>query len=234
LKASGAIYRVKPDGSDLQLVAWGFRNPFSLALGPNGQHYATDNGYDERGSRPIWGAPDLLWRVQPNTWYGWPDFSGNEPVYNGRFTKPFGSRPKALMAKHPNIPPAPVTKFPVHSSADGIDFSRNEKFGHVGDAFVALFGDQSTDVGKLLHPVGFSVVRVNIANGVTEVFAINKKDHGPASKIKSNGLERPLSVKFNPAGDALYVIDFGVLLEHDGAKPEIGTGVIWKITRTNQ
>src|SRR5207248_200093 len=52
LKASGAIYRVHPDGSDLQLVAWGFRNPFSLAFGPDNQLYATDNGYDERGSRP--------------------------------------------------------------------------------------------------------------------------------------------------------------------------------------
>jgi hypothetical protein len=234
LKANGAIYRVRPDGSDLQLVAWGFRNPFSIATGPDGQLYATDNGYDERGSRPIWGAPDLLWRIQPNTWYGWPDFSGDDPVYNGRFTKPFGSRPKALMAKHPNVPPAPVTKFPVHSSADGFDFSRDEKFGHVGEAFVALFGDQATDVGKLLHPVGFQVVRVNTTNGVTEVFAANGKERGPASKIKTNGLERPVSVKFNPAGDALYVVDFGVLREQAGAKPETGTGVIWKITRTNK
>jgi hypothetical protein len=234
LKASGAIYRVKPDGSDLQLVAWGFRNPFSLAFGPDGELYATDNGYDERGSRPIWGAPDLLWRVRLNTWYGWPDFSGDEPVSSGRFTKPFGKRPKPLLAKHPNIPPAPVAKFPVHSSADGIDFSRQEKFGHVGQAFVALFGDQSTDVGKVLHPVGFQVVRVNVTNGVSEIFATNKKETGPASKIKTNGLERPVSVKFNPTGDALYVVDFGVLLEQGGAKPQTGTGVIWKITRANQ
>ena len=77
-------------------------------------------------------------------------------------------------------------------------------------------------------------MRVNTTNGVTEIFAINKKDHGPASKIKANGLERPVSVKFNPAGDALYIVDFGVLIESGGAKPETGTGVIWKITRTNQ
>lgn len=234
LKAGGAIYRVKPDGSDLQLVAWGFRNPFSIAVGPTGQLYATDNGYDERGSRPIWGAPDLLWRVQPNTWYGWPDFSGNEPVDSGRFTKPFGKRPKLLLAKRPNIPPAPVAKFGVHSSADGIDFSRSEKFGHVGEAFVALFGDQATDVGKVLQPVGFKVVRVNVENGVSEIFATNKRASGPASKIESNGLERPISVKFNPGGDALYVTDFGVLLEQGGAKPQTNTGVIWKITRANQ
>jgi hypothetical protein len=75
---------------------------------------------------------------------------------------------------------------------------------------------------------------VNVRDGASEVFAVNKKERGPASKSKTRGLERPVSVRFNPAGDALYVVDFGVLMEHGGAKPQTGTGVIWKITRTNQ
>jgi len=230
VKCSGGILRVRPDGSDLQLVAWGFRNPFGLAFSPDGQLYVTDNGYDERGSRPIWGAPDLLWRVQTGLWYGWPDYSGNEPVNNGRFTAPFSRRPQFILAHHPNDPPAPVTKFPVHSSADGIDFSRNDRFGHVGDAFVALFGDEAKAVGKILNPSGFRVVRVNVSNGLIDDFAVNKKDNGPASKLKKAGLERPVAVRFNPAGDALYVVDFGILAHTDKAHPQQGTGVLWKIT----
>jgi hypothetical protein len=39
-------------------------------------------------------------------------------------------------------------------------------------------------------------------------------------------------VKFDPDGQALYVIDFGVLLhDRSGAKPQQGTGVLWRITR---
>jgi glucose/arabinose dehydrogenase len=235
IKCSGGILRVRPDGSDLQLVAWGFRNPFGLAFSPDAKLYVTDNGYDDRGSRPVWGTADVLWEVNQGKWYGWPDFSAGEPVTMEKFKPPGKSQPAFLLASLPNEPPQPVTRFGVHSSADGLDFSRSDKFGHVGEAFVALFGDQSPVTGKSLHPVGFNVVRVNVNRGTLEDFAVNKgKMNGPASKIGGGGLERPVAVRFSPSGEALYVIDFGVLLEQNKVtKPQLGTGVIWRITRAD-
>lgn len=233
VKCSGGILRVRPAGGEPELVAWGFRNPFGLAFSPDGKLYVTDNGYDERGSRPVWGTGDLLWRVDKGTWYGWPDFSAGLPVTDKQFKPPFKSRPRFLLAKHPNQPPKPAAIFGVHSSADGFDFSRSDAFGHVGEAFVALLGDEAPAVGKLLHPVGYKVVRVNVQNSVSEPFAVNKgKRDGPASKLGSGGLERPVAARFDPSGKALYVVDFGIIL-HDkqGAKPKQGTGVIWRITK---
>lgn len=232
-KCSGAVLRVRPNGEDLQLVAWGFRNPFGLAFSPEGELFVTDNGCDERGSRPIWGAPDAMWKVQAGRWYGWPDFSGGEPVTMKKFKPPGKRQPEFLLASHPNEPPQPIVRFGVHASADGFDFSRSAKFGHEGHAFVALFGDQSPTTGKSLHPVGFKVVRVNVERGTVEDFAVNKgKRNGPASKIGGDGLERPIAVRFSPSGDALYVVDFGVMLEDkQGSKPQPGTGVIWRIAR---
>ena len=46
------------------------------------------------------------------------------------------SASKFLLADHSGNPPDPVAKFGVHSSADGLDFSRNSKFGHEGEAFI--------------------------------------------------------------------------------------------------
>jgi glucose/arabinose dehydrogenase len=233
VKCSGAVLRVRPDGSNLELVAWGFRNPFGLAFGSEGQLYVTDNGYDERGSRPVWGTADVLWKVEKGKWYGWPDFSAGEPLTLKKFKAPRKPQPQFVLANHPNHPPAPVSRFGVHSSADGLDFSRNEAFGHVGEAFVALLGDEAPSTGKTLHPVGFKVVRVNVRDGTMQDFVVNRgKQNGPASKIGGRGLERPVSVKFNPSGDALYIVDFGVLLQNkEGAKPQEGTGVIWRVTR---
>jgi glucose/arabinose dehydrogenase len=173
--------------------------------------------------------------VQPGLWYGWPDFSGGEPISTERFKPPGKARPKFLLAKHPNAPPKPVAKFGVHASANGFDFSSHESFGHVGQAFVALLGDEAPAVGKTLHPIGFKVVRADVQSGVVHDFAVNRgpKD-GPASKVGGGGLERPIAVRFDRSGEALYVVDFGVLL-HDrkGAHPQPGSGVIWRIRRSS-
>src|SRR3546814_18149934 len=67
-------------------------------------------------------------------------------------------------------------------------------------------------VGKTLAPVGFKVVKVDVATGVVHDFAVNRGElQGPASWGNHGGLERPVAVRFDPAGTALYVVDFGVL-----------------------
>lgn len=230
---SGAVLRVPLGGGAPELVAWGFRNPFGLAFAADGALYVTDNAYDERGGRPVFGAGDVLWRVQRGAWYGWPDYAEGRAVYTEYF-RPAGSPlPARLLAVHPSTPPQPVARFGVHSSSNGLDFSRSARFGYVGQAFVAQFGDQAPLVGKTLNPVGFKVVRVDVKSGVSYDFAVNPgAQNGPASLLKSGGLERPVAVRFSPRGDELYVVDFGVLkVSEDGMVPVEKTGVIWRIRR---
>jgi glucose/arabinose dehydrogenase len=233
LPCNGAVMRINPDGSGLELVAWGFRNPFGLAFSPGGRLYVTDNGYDDRGSRPVWGAGDLLWQVTPGGWYGWPDFSGSDRVSSKDYQPPGKSVPPQLLQTQPGTPPKPAAILGVHASSNGFDFSCSAAFGHAGHAFIAEFGDQSPETGKSLHPVGFRVVSVNPDDGSIQDFATNKGEHnGPASKIGSGGLERPVAARFNPSGNALYVVDFGVMtIGAKGPEPQQRTGVLWKITR---
>ena len=234
---TGAVLRVRPEGGDPEVVAWGLRNPYGLAFSPNGTLYVTDNSYDVRGSRPVWGAGELLWSIgndRRGLWFGWPDFHGATPLTKSdHYGAPFRNRaPKFLLAEHPNEPPEPLVKFGVHSSSNGLDFAREESFGYQGDAFVAQFGDMSPTVGKVMSPVGFKVVRVNVQDGTIHTFAANRGQAGPASKLKRGGLERPTDVKFNPEGDALYVVDFGVMTMTDnGPQPRENTGVLWRITK---
>ncbi len=232
---SGAVMRIPLAGGTPEVVAWGFRNPFGIAWSPEGRLYVSDNQYDDRGSRPVWGGGDLLWSVEPGSWYGWPDFHGGRALSDADQYKPPGKpRPAFLLAEHPNPPPRPAAILGVHSSSNGFDFSRSAAFGHAGEAFVAQFGDMAPGVGKVLSPVGFKVVRVEVATGVVHDFAVNRGSaHGPASRIGGGGLERPIAVRFNPSGDALYLVDFGVMtMGPRGPEPRAGTGVLWRITRT--
>lgn len=235
LPCSGSVLRMPLQGGPLELVAWGFRNPYGLAFAPDGRLFVTENAFDDRGSRPVWGAGDVLWEVQPGLWYGWPDFAAGRPIQNREeFKVPEAKEAvQPVLQQYPNTPPRPAAILGVHSSSNGIDFSASDAFGFKGEAFIAQLGDMAPKVGKVLSPVGFKVVRVNPANGVIRDFAVNKgKRNGPASWLKSGGLERPLSVKFDPSGNALYVVDFGVMkVSKDSVQPQAGTGAIWKITK---
>ena len=234
IPCGGAIFRVRPTGGPLELVAWGLRNPFGLAWSPDGRLFATENAYDVRGSRPVYGTGDVLWRIEPGAWYGWPDFHAGRPLTDADWYEPPGdSAPGFLLAEHPGVPPQPAAVLGVHSSSNGLDFARSAAFGHVGEAFVAQFGDMAPGVGKVLSPVGYKVVRVDVSTGVVHDFAVNRgKQNGPASRLNAGGLERPVAVRFDPAGTALYVVDFGVMTVGEDPHPRLGTGVLWRITRT--
>jgi glucose/arabinose dehydrogenase len=236
MPCSGAVFRLVPGSTAPELVAWGFRNPFGLAFAPNGRLYVTENGHDVRGSRPLFGVADYLWEVEQGAWYGFPDFAGGIPVDQEWFKVPGGDVPRRVLQEPPGTPPRPVALFGVHSSSNRLDFSRSPDFGHVGEAFVAQFGDQSPDTGDTMAPVGYKVVRVDVSNGVIEDFAANKDkgSGGPASKLKKGGLERPVDARFDPSGRALYIVDYGVMLVKAKGVfiPFEKTGVLWRITRT--
>ncbi len=232
IPCSGAVMRIPLAGGEPELVAWGFRNPYGLNFDPNGNLYVIENGYDRRGSRPVFGAGDLMWKVENGTWYGWPDFSGSDSVSGEDFRTP-RIKAKSLLQAHKNIPPEPVAIFGVHSSSNGFDFSRNASFGFPGFAFVAQFGDMAPYVGKVFGAIGFKVVMVDVTNGNISNFAANKGDrNGPASLLNKGGLERPVAVKFDEDGKTMYIVDFGILeVTKKGPAPKQRTGVLWKITK---
>src|SRR5215213_1649055 len=99
---TGAILIIPLTGGAAEVVAWGLRNPFGLAFSPAGKLFVTENGYDERGSRPVWGSGDVLWEIHQGVWYGWPDYSAGKPIWNdGEFKSPKSDHVKPLLQKYP-------------------------------------------------------------------------------------------------------------------------------------
>ena len=234
IPCTGSVMRIPAAGGRPELVAWGFRNPFGLALGPDGSMYVSENGFDTRGSRGVFGGADHLFRLVNGGWYGWPDYAGGLPVAQERFKPRDKSQPGFILARRPADPQKPVARLAVHSSSNGFDFSRNPAFGHVGEAFIAQFGDMTPNTGKAWEPIGARVVRVNVSTGEVTDFMLNRgKIAGPASWMGTAGIERPVDARFDPTGTALYITDFGVMTMSDkGPDAKAGTGAIWRITRS--
>ena len=55
--ASGSILRANRDGSNLELIAWGLRNPFRIKFDRNGRLLAANHGMDVR-KQGVANSPD--------------------------------------------------------------------------------------------------------------------------------------------------------------------------------
>ncbi|TFH20252.1 MAG: sugar dehydrogenase [Myxococcales bacterium] len=198
---TASVMRCDLDGSNLELVAWGLRNAYGLLFLPDGRLIATDQGGDDRGSRPIGDVPDLLFYVQQGRWYGWPDFVGGTPVTDPRFRALRGPELSFVLANHDELPPPEpaLMEFPTHVSAVKLDVAPSWAGDYAGHLFIALFGDERPMTAPEGPRAGRSIVRVDPTDWSLHPFATDGVD----------GLHRPIDLKFHPQERALYVLDFG-------------------------
>lgn len=233
VKCTGAVLRCNLDGSELETVAWGLRNPYGIAFRGDGRLFATEHGMDERGGRKIVEDFEDFYEIEHGAWYGWPDFASGIRLDDPSWGTGGGGRVPVL-AEHPDPdPPKPLVTFPPHAAPNGVDFCRDASFGFEGQAFVALFGDIAPITARPMNPRGFKVVRVDVDRREVHDFAVNRIA-GPASKLPHAGFERPSHCAFGPDG-ALYVVDWGeveIAPEKGGIRMQAGTGTLWRIRRS--
>ena len=217
LKANGVIYRCNPDGSGLEVHAWGLRNPYALTLAPDGRLLVIVQGEDYRGSRPLHGT-DALYEVRKGGWYGWPDFSGGKPVPELMADVEIDNPKSFVLQDHPQ-PEQPLHTFEDHAAAVALDFSSSAAFGFTGEAFVAQYGAEQpvTTGGAFVFP-GQKVSRLNLSTMQEQDFYIKRKHVSPFGCPN-----RPILTRFSTDGTALYVLDHGI-------RTIPMSGALWKIT----
>lgn len=257
-KASGTILRMELDGSDLEVYAWGLRNPYGLTFAADGRLFASENGMDARGSRPVANDRDDLYVIEEGAWYGWPDFAMGLPVTDSQF-KPKGKpQPQFLMAEHPPVE-VPFLTFPKHASITKLAVAPAGPFGD-GTIYAAFFGHMTPMTGDAppthgghrvaaIDPVTRQVTTFftkashapgkshehggdqNEGHGHDEQHKHADGGHSDGGESVTAGPRRLMDVHFANDGRTMYVVDFGTMVvDKDGITAVPGTGVIWKIT----
>ncbi len=221
LPCTAGIMRVRLDGSDLQLVAWGLRNAFGIGFLPDGRLIALDQGADDRGSRPLGSVPDLLFDVKAGAWCGWPDFIGGDPVTDARYLPDRGGPPTFVIANHEELPPpqAPLYRFRSHVAATKFAVVPNGSGSSGNRIAIALFGDERPMTAPAGPRVGRSVAILDI-------------DDGRLNALPFTGMSRPIDVAYHPVNGDLYVLDFGHFEMLPGGRLDAtkGTGTLWRAT----
>ena len=137
------IMRMRPDGSEAEILATGLRNSVGFDWTPwDGALYATENGRDLLGDDF---PPDELNRIEAGSFYGWPYFHGDD-VADPEFGSRYSGAPE---------PTSPAHGFKPHNAPLGIHFLRadNAPAGYDRTALVALHGSWNRST-----PDGYKVV----------------------------------------------------------------------------
>jgi hypothetical protein len=189
---TGAILRARVDASDpkstIEPVSWGYRNPFGIRFAP--EHHAlrghllvTENGEDERGSRPTNNSPDRLHVARQNPdgtpdYHGWPDRFGfldsTQAVFNpvggpgdDNPDQDVGKPVRPVLAFPPQAITAPIALEPADVAAVGLDFAPNS-FAHDivkrGAALIAREGDFGFSKANGTPEAGHDIELVNFSN----------------------------------------------------------------------
>lgn len=181
-----SILRMNPDGSDLEVFATGFRNPYDLAFSPDGELFTADNSPDSLGHTMQYLPPEELNYVREGQDYGFPEVYGHPP------------------AGHPSE--APVTEFFTSSASSGLVYYAADHFPEdYHGVYVAQFGTGASYPKSLGLQTGERVVFVPLEptedggyTGTWQVFA---------DFPSQNSNYSPIDLTVGPDG-ALYIAEW--------------------------
>lgn len=175
----GAILRVNPDGSELEVFASGFRNPYALVFSPDGDLFTADNG-------PDYGPEDVpeeeryeeLNHVREGHDYGFPTWFGHPREDDGTT--------------------GPVVEFTPHVAVAGLEYYAADHFPehYRGGIFVAHWGATPPfEAGREVVFVRLEPTDDGSFTGEVETFATFAEE------------ARPVDVVVGPDG-ALYIAEW--------------------------
>ena len=256
-KPTSAIYSVHPLGGDLRVEAHGLRHPRGVAFNEFGNLYATNQGMELRGTRPVKDDPDSVVRVplsaslgaiasaSPATWFGWPDFSAELiSITDPRYQPPpamlgrTGYRELSPLIDYRETPLEVADRetllaavFPSLSGAAGAAFVPDEAIEELqpfaGLLIVALNGDRAP----------FATSDLPLKQPVGYKFVVVEPGRGVRDFVfnvarkhdAKRMLNRPIDVAFAPDG-TLYLLDMGHMRLRGGSeRHKPGTGKLFRL-----
>jgi glucose/arabinose dehydrogenase len=258
-KPNSAIYSIDPSGGiaqDLRVEAYGIRLPSGLAFLPDlDVPYATNQGMEPRGTRPVWNDPDVVLQIpfgQKN--FGGFDFSTDlVPISDRRFQPP---NPEVIRSTgYTEVTPL-VDQFRPPDVSDQNSLVR-ARFDSLSGASKMAFVPEESPLKEFRRQLvvaqmgprlpfaiersavplkkvpGHKVVRFDAESDQKVVYDMIRNTSGmPRSMTPSDKpelLERPIDVKFGPDG-FMYILDFGKA-EYRNGRPNVTprTGQIYRL-----
>jgi len=110
--ANACVVEINLDDNKVSLYASGIRNIKGWDLDSEGKLIGIVGGMENVGDRPINRDFDYLYKIDKGKWYGWPDFSGGDPISSPRF------KGEKLVSTLIANPPNKIVSAPIYQYSD--------------------------------------------------------------------------------------------------------------------
>ncbi|MBC8061901.1 MAG: PQQ-dependent sugar dehydrogenase [Clostridiaceae bacterium] len=156
---NASIIKINIINKGAENFACGIRNVLGMDFDSKGKLFATVGGMEDRGLRPIQYDYDYLFEIKKGQWYGWPDYSGGDPINSPRFNKINDS---FIIENQPTVnPPAPIYQNKYVSTIGTMAVDKKNDFGKLDSMF---FYDQKLNSISELTNVGSLQEKIKLNN----------------------------------------------------------------------
>lgn len=162
LPGNASVIIINLKSGNCQNFAWGIRNIKGMDFDSEGNLFASVGGMEDRGLRPIKGDSDYIYQIKKDAWYGWPDFSGGDPVTSPKFKSDSSQKNGFIMDKHPTEnPPAPVYQ---HKDLSALGSVTIDRYGSMGEKNCVYFYDSKLNEIFALDKAGKVYTKMAFGN----------------------------------------------------------------------
>lgn len=134
---NGSVMKYNIATEELKLYAHGLRNVTGWDLNKDGEIIASIGGIESKYPRYISNDKDYIYKVLEDRWYGWPDYSGGDPITSPRF---YGEKENKFLIKNP-IDKNPSKGMYQHNDVSSIYGLSIDKEGDVLGEEEIIFSD---------------------------------------------------------------------------------------------
>ena len=164
---NAALYEVDLSNGKLKLYSSGIRGITGIDYNSKGELMAIFSGMENKGVRPVNRDSDYIYKVNNGSWYGWPDFSGGDPIDSPRFKG--DDVIKNIIKNHPNK----MIEAPIYQakSVDSLKEMAIDREGTIIPKDSMLFWDRSEETICALNKDGvfYRVLKLNEQSYIDDI-----------------------------------------------------------------
>lgn len=168
-----AIYKVNVKNKKIKLFASGIKNITGMDFNSKNESYMIVQGMLPDGERPVYRDKDYIYKLNSGLDYGFPDYSGGDPITSPRFIKENEIKNLLQNSNGKNVP-SPIFQY---KSVGTLNYLAIDREGNVFEKDSKIFYDNDEKVIGTLNNKGVysKVLKLNQNANVKEIKYSDKR-----------------------------------------------------------